>query len=64
VGWFDARGDGEFGIALRCAHIDQELGRVRVFAGCGIVAGSDPERELAESNAKLVPIREALEPAR
>lgn len=61
VGWFDARGDGEFGIALRCAHINQTAGRVRAFAGCGIVAGSDPERELAESNAKLVPIREALE---
>lgn len=60
VGWFDARGDGEFGIALRCAHVDERAGRVRAFAGCGIVAGSDPERELAESNAKLVPIREAL----
>ena len=60
VGWFDARGDGEFGIALRCAQVDEEEGRVRAFAGCGIVAGSDPERELAESNAKLVPIREAL----
>jgi menaquinone-specific isochorismate synthase len=60
VGWFDARGDGEFGIALRCAHIDQEAAQVRAFAGCGIVAGSDPERELAESNAKLEPIREAL----
>lgn len=60
VGWFDARGDGEFGIALRCALVDEEAGRVRAFAGCGIVAGSDPERELAESNAKLIPIREAL----
>ena len=60
VGWFDARGDGEFGIALRCAHVDEELGRVRAFAGCGIVAGSDPERELAESRAKLIPIRDAV----
>jgi menaquinone-specific isochorismate synthase len=60
VGWFDTRGDGEFGIALRCAHVDEQSGLVRAFAGCGIVAGSDPERELAESNAKLVPIREAL----
>lgn len=60
VGWFDARGDGEFGIALRCAHVDEQAGQVRAFAGCGIVAGSDPERELAESNSKLVPIREAL----
>ena len=60
VGWFDARGDGEFGIALRCAHIDEDAGRVRAFAGCGIVAGSDPELELAESRAKLIPIRDAV----
>lgn len=61
VGWFDAHGDGEFGIALRCAEVDPALGTVRAFAGCGIVAGSVPEQELAESNAKLVPIRDALE---
>lgn len=61
VGWFDAHGDGEFGIALRCATIDAESAIVRSFAGCGIVAGSDPEDELAESVAKLVPIRDALE---
>jgi menaquinone-specific isochorismate synthase len=61
VGWFDAHGDGEFGIALRCAEIDAAEGTVRAFAGCGIVSGSEPEKELAESNAKLVPIRDALE---
>ena len=61
VGWFDAHGDGEFGIALRCAEIDTEAGTVRSFAGCGIVAGSDPELELAETVAKLAPIRDALE---
>ncbi|MBM3670342.1 MAG: isochorismate synthase [Actinobacteria bacterium] len=61
VGWFDAHGDGEFGIALRCAEIDASEGTVRAFAGCGIVTGSEPEKELAESNAKLVPIRDALE---
>lgn len=61
VGWFDRHGDGEFGIALRCATVDAELGQVRSFAGCGIVAGSDPADELAESVAKLVPIRDALE---
>jgi menaquinone-specific isochorismate synthase len=60
VGWVDAQGDGEFGIALRCAEINQEAGTIRAFAGCGIVAGSNSEQELAESNAKLVPIREAL----
>jgi menaquinone-specific isochorismate synthase len=61
VGWIDARGDGEWGIALRCGAISQEHpSRVRLFAGCGIVAGSDPEEELAESSAKLVPMRDAL----
>jgi menaquinone-specific isochorismate synthase len=61
VGWFDRHGDGEFGIALRCATVDADLGQVRSFAGCGIVAGSEPADELAESVAKLVPIRDALE---
>ncbi|HSI94008.1 MAG TPA: isochorismate synthase [Jiangellaceae bacterium] len=61
VGWIDARGDGEWGIALRCGRIDpQHPERMRLFAGCGIVAGSDPEAELAESAAKLVPMRDAL----
>ena len=61
VGWLDARGDGEWGIALRCAAFDNEnASRLRLFAGCGIVAGSDPEAEIAESDAKLVPMRDAL----
>ena len=58
VGWIDASGDGEWGLALRSAEV---LGdSVRLFAGCGIVAGSDPEAELAESQAKLVPVRDSL----
>jgi menaquinone-specific isochorismate synthase len=61
VGWMDANGDGEFGIALRCGQIDADDNRrIRLFAGCGIVAGSDPVTELAESNAKLEPMRYAL----
>ncbi len=61
VGWIDAAGDGEWGIALRCGAVDPEdASRMRVFAGCGIVAGSDPDDELAESSAKLVPMRDAL----
>jgi menaquinone-specific isochorismate synthase len=61
VGWLDSSGDGEWGIALRCAEIDaDDPTRLRLFAGCGIVAGSQPEAELAESDAKLVPIRDAL----
>jgi menaquinone-specific isochorismate synthase len=58
VGWIDAAGDGELGIALRCGQIDGDS--IRIFAGCGMVAGSDPDKELAESVAKLVPMRSAL----
>lgn len=61
VGWMDASGDGEWGIALRCGAIDPADARtMRLFAGCGIVAGSRPEDELAESEAKLLPMRFAL----
>ena len=61
VGWMDARGDGEWGIALRCGELDPVDGaRMRIFAGCGIVAGSDPEAEVAESDAKFIPMRDAL----
>ena len=58
VGWIDASGDGELGIALRCGQIQGNS--IRLYAGCGIVAGSDPERELAESQAKFAPMRSAL----
>ena len=58
VGWLDARGDGEIGIALRCGQISGN--ELRIFAGCGIVAGSNPEKELTESNAKFAPMRSAL----
>ena len=61
VGWIDAKGDGELGIALRCGQIPSDKKSIRIFAGCGIVAGSDPEREYAESQAKLLPMRSALE---
>jgi menaquinone-specific isochorismate synthase len=61
VGWMDASGDGEWGIALRSASIEGNA--VRLFAGCGIVAGSVPEAELAEAQAKFVPVRDALGPA-
>ena len=61
VGWMDAAGDGEWGIALRCgAYEPGDPTALRLFAGCGIVAGSDPESEVAESDAKLVPMRDAL----
>jgi menaquinone-specific isochorismate synthase len=59
VGWVDARGNGEWGIALRCAEVDGR--RARLFAGCGIVAGSDPAAELAETQAKFAAMQFALE---
>lgn len=61
VGWMDATGDGEWCIALRAAEISpDDPARLRLFAGCGIVAASLPEDEWAESEAKLEPLREAL----
>ncbi len=59
VGWVDARGDGEFAIALRCAQVTGST--VRLMAGCGIVADSDPEAEAREAQIKMVPVRDALE---
>jgi menaquinone-specific isochorismate synthase len=59
VGWVDANGDGEWGIALRCAEIDGARGRL--FAGGGIVADSVPEDELEETRIKLRAMMSALE---
>ncbi len=61
VGWIDAHGDGEIAIALRCGQLSADHKSIRIFAGCGIVAGSDPANEYAESQAKLMPMRTALE---
>ncbi len=63
VGWLDTRGDGEFGLALRCAQLTgaEEGRQARLFAGCGIVSGSDPIAELAETQAKLAAFQAALE---
>ncbi|WP_232821771.1 isochorismate synthase [Desertihabitans aurantiacus] len=61
VGWVDSTGDGAWAIALRCGQVDPDDPRVvRLYAGCGIVADSDPDAEVAESQAKLVPMRTAL----
>ncbi len=59
VGWVDAEGNGEFGIAIRSAQLSGRT--ARLFAGCGIVAGSEPAAELAETLVKLQPMRGALE---
>lgn len=60
IGWVDIRSDGEFGIALRCGQIDESRKKIRIYAGCGIVAGSDPMAEYAESEAKLSAMQSAL----
>jgi isochorismate synthase len=61
VGWVDAHGDGEFVVALRCAHLDGAT--ARLYAGAGVVDGSDPGEEWDETEAKLAPMRRALDPS-
>ncbi|GAA1401001.1 isochorismate synthase DhbC [Pseudonocardia kongjuensis] len=51
VGWTDGRGDGEWAIVLRCAEVRGAA--LRLYAGGGIVAGSEPAAELAETRAKF-----------
>jgi isochorismate synthase EntC len=58
VGWIDAEGDGEWAVALRCAEIDGQL--ANLFAGAGIVAGSDPDAELDETERKFRAFLDAL----
>jgi menaquinone-specific isochorismate synthase len=58
VGWVDAAGDGEWAVALRCATL---AGRhARLVAGAGIVPGSDPDAEWAETEHKLAAMLEVL----
>ncbi len=59
VGWVDARGDGEWGIALRCAEVAGT--RARLFAGAGVVGDSLPEAELEETRLKFHAMQSALE---
>lgn len=58
VGWVDGRGGGEFAVAIRSALLGGN--QALLYAGCGIVAGSDPEREYEESCLKLRPMLWAL----
>ncbi|MDP9796345.1 isochorismate synthase [Catenuloplanes nepalensis] len=51
VGWTDAAGDGEWVVTIRCAEVDDRS--MRLYAGAGIVPGSSPEAELAETTAKF-----------
>lgn len=58
VGWVNARGEGEFVVAIRSALVDGN--NARLFAGCGIMGDSDPETEYTESCLKLRPMTNAL----
>jgi menaquinone-specific isochorismate synthase len=58
VGWIDSRGGGEFIVALRSALVDGP--RARIYAGAGIVEGSTPEDELAETELKFRAMQDAL----
>ncbi len=59
VGWINANGNGEFVVAIRSGLIKKD--EVHFFAGCGIVEGSDPEKEWEETNLKFIPMLSALE---
>ncbi|GAC1645326.1 MAG: isochorismate synthase [Herpetosiphon sp.] len=58
VGWLDARGEGDFSVALRCGLLRGDT--ATLFAGCGIVPDSDPVAEYNETCLKLTPMHEAL----
>lgn len=60
VGWVDGAGDGEWAVALRCANLEGR--RARLYAGAGIVAGSDPDAEWDETDSKLRAILDVLAP--
>lgn len=58
IGWVDLEGDGEFAVALRSALLTD--GEAALYAGAGIVAGSDPAAEFAETELKFRPLLGAL----
>jgi menaquinone-specific isochorismate synthase len=58
VGWVDARGDGAWALGIRCAEVSGPT--AHIYAGNGIVAGSDPAEELAETQLKLQALLAAL----
>ncbi len=62
IGWVDASGNGQFALALRSGQIAPDGCSVRLFAGGGIVRGSVPTDELAETAQKFLPMYQALSP--
>ncbi len=59
TGWMDAHGDGEWAVTIRCAEVGADS--ATLYAGAGIVAGSDPELELIETSGKLRTMLAAME---
>ena len=60
VGWVDATGDGVWAVTIRCAEFSDDRRRARLVAGGGIVADSDPDAELAETQAKFQAMLSAI----
>lgn len=58
VGWCDRRGDGDWHVAIRCAELCGA--QARLYAGAGIVLGSEPRAEAAETGAKFGALLAAL----
>jgi menaquinone-specific isochorismate synthase len=58
VGWVDAAGNGRWAVALRCAQVSGPM--ARLYAGVGVVRESDPDAELAETQAKFAAMLGAL----
>lgn len=58
LGWIDHRGGGEFFVGIRSALLDGA--RAQIYAGGGIVAGSNPDREFAETELKFRALMDAL----
>lgn len=53
IGWLDVHGNGTWAVTIRCAEFDHARRSAHLFAGCGIVADSDPESELSETQTKF-----------
>jgi len=60
VGWCDAQGNGTWAVTIRCAQFSKDLMSARLFAGGGIVADSEPDLELAETEAKFKAMTNAI----
>lgn len=58
IGWFDEKFNGEFAVAIRSALVNKD--KASLFAGCGVVKGSQPENEYQETNIKFTPMLHAL----